>query len=498
MSTEDTVIYEVYVAELKTPVLIMPVGADAEFLKNLPFDGQEHSDDLTDIEDRVSWVLRTCVSNLDKVQKELESRDDIDPNSALLTIYQSCIALNPALDMSTWTNMTRQRGIYHDILDTPSLNDTMTRVDNILMLPDVDQIFGLPDLASTAKPPWSKEDDKPKDPNPEVSKKKVLALQDYLDANLIGQGEAVAEVVKTLKRSVAGLKDPSRPLGVFLCAGPSGSGKTLLAKLVHKHLFGSDSRLVRIDCTEYQQKHEVSKLLGAPNGYVSYEEGGQLTNAIKEAQNTVLLLDEAEKAHEDFWNIFLPVFDEGYMTSNSGEKVSFENTIIIMTSNIGNNAVVSKAFSKGVGFNSSLEGTHDSGGIPPRDLVVRETKEAIRKYFKPEFLNRIDSTVIFNYLTEDDLCRIARLELYELRKKLKTKDIVVRWNKNVEKALAVNSKVATQGARAMARTRRAEIEDVLTDQILKDELVAQDVIRISAKKDGDRYSFSFSKLPAVT
>ena len=220
-----------------------------------------------------------------------------------------------------------------------------------------------------------------------ISRQKFLGLQQYLDSNVIGQTEAVSSVVSALKRSQVGLNDKNRPLGIFLFAGSSGVGKTHLANTLHKYLFSEDYPMVRIDCGEFQHKHENQKLIGSPPGYVGHDEGGQLVNLVKKYPHTVVLLDEVEKAHADMWNTFLRVFEDGVLTDGKGEEVSFLNTVIIMTTNLGNDKTVDYLLSGGTGFNKSTNSKSGTTQMPAKEMVEKNTIDAIRKHFRPEFIN---------------------------------------------------------------------------------------------------------------
>ena len=859
---------------------------------DMPFDGSVPSRDALEAQKRMVWTLNKCVSNLeevkDSIKESVETKEE--STSIILGIYQCCVALNPVIDMVLWNFMVRQTGLYHELFDSaplepgmPSVTNRSDLIDGVGLLFDGMDDPDMPILKMLPPPPWMNPESNKvndhtmshgqrkvvKEPK-KLDKKKILSLQKFLEENLIGQQEAIDTVVKTLKRSTVGLKDDKRPLGVFLLAGSSGTGKTEMARLIQSHLFGSTSRIIRVDCGEFQQKHEVMKLTGcfvagtkvwmadgklkniedveigdevithlgnkkrvlhthkyeneqtlkriniagynhdivctpshefwsinstinpdyclrnrnlqmknavtttapdwhsadslkkgdwllapkaykedpvttvydlvnflpceegrrsfykydehhvwayetkkfnrfitvnedfarfagyylaeggnskprksfnftfhsqeteyqneviyltkkifgdmyvrvmdrtlenntkriyfysrvicnfladifgdhtnnqkvpvsiinsdesvkinlvetailgdgcttikgrtefatisedlysgvvslirslgydtysshlkarnqvsycyktyissrdqllrfeddttellknhipdqqrsvrnmagdekysyykvlgvkdevaqdfvydltveddtsycvnngvavhnSPNSYVGFEDGGQLTNAIKEAENTVLLLDEAEKAHPDFWNLFLKVFDEGYLTDNKGENVSFENTIVIMTSNLGNDKIAAETYSKGTGFHSDISDGYDSARTPNRAYAVRQTKESINKFFKPEFVNRLDEIIIFNYLTHDNMDKIARLEFNKLAIKLSKQDYYLKWTKSAERLLANKSLKTIQGARAMSKIRRSEIEDILAELLL--------------------------------
>lgn len=299
-----------------------------------------------------------------------------------------------------------------------------------------------------------------------MTKQRFLNLDAYLKASIIGQDEAVSAIVDSLKRSQAGLSDLDRPLGVFLFAGSSGVGKTHLANTLHEYLFGNDYPMVRIDCGEFQHKHENQKLIGSPPGYVGHDEGGQLVNLVKQNPNTVVLLDEVEKAHPDIWNTFLRVFDDGILTDGKGEIVDFRNTVIIMTTNLGNDKTTDHLLENGTGFTKDISYKLGTKNIPERSLVERNTNNAIKKHFKPEFLNRIDKVVIFNFLSNKDCEQIARLEMSLVINKLSRKGFQVKYTDAVIEGLIQNGIDSVRGARGLSQIRREKIESKIADEIV--------------------------------
>lgn len=308
--------------------------------------------------------------------------------------------------------------------------------------------------------------EKPDVKSKQITKQKFLGLEPYLKNNIIGQENAVSALINALRRSQTGLHDPDRPLGVFLFAGSSGVGKTHLANALHKYLFGSDYPMVRIDCGEFQHKHENQKLIGSPPGYVGHDEGGQLVNLVKKYPYTVILLDEVEKAHPDLWNTFLRVFDDGVLTDGKGEIVNFKNTIIIMTTNLGNDKTSEHLLSGGAGFTNSVNYKTGTKIIPSRSIVERNTNDAVKKHFKPEFLNRIDKTVIFNYLSDEDCSKIAQLEMSVIAEKLSKKGFSMEYNDNVISGLIAEGIDSIKGARGLAQIRRDKIESQLAESIM--------------------------------
>lgn len=309
--------------------------------------------------------------------------------------------------------------------------------------------------------------DKKKKPKiKQITRQKYLGLENHLKSNIIGQDEAIENIVSSLRRSQAGLSDADRPLGVFMFAGSSGVGKTHLANVLHKYLFGEDYPLVRIDCGEFQHKHENQKLIGSPPGYVGHDEGGQLVNQIKQYPSSVVLLDEVEKAHPDLWNTFLRVFDDGLLTDAKGDIVNFKNTIIIMTTNLGNEKTTEHLLASGTGFNKDIHYKSSTKKIPERSMLEKNTNEAIRKHFKPEFLNRIDKIVVFNYLSDIDCNTIARLEMAIVAEKLNKKGYLFEYNQSVIDGLISKGIDSVKGARGLAQIRREQIESPLAASII--------------------------------
>jgi ATP-dependent Clp protease ATP-binding subunit ClpC len=299
-----------------------------------------------------------------------------------------------------------------------------------------------------------------------ISKQKYIGLDNHLKANIIGQNSAIEAITSSLSRSQAGLNDNDRPLGVFLFAGSSGVGKTHLANVLHKYLFGNDYPMVRIDCGEFQHKHENQKLIGSPPGYVGHDEGGQLVNIVKQYPSSVVLLDEVEKAHPDLWNTFLRVFDDGVLTDAKGEVVDFKNTIIIMTTNLGNDKTTDHLLGTGAGFNKDVNYKTGTKKVPERSILERNTNDAIRKHFKPEFLNRIDKVVIFNYLSDENCQTIAQLEMSLIAEKLRKKGYSLEYSENVISGLIDKGIDSVKGARGLAQIRRDQIESPLADKMI--------------------------------
>lgn len=422
-------------------------------------------------------VLNTCVYNLrSEIMSALRNMDRTTADRFIKEIYNGCVMLNPGLDINTWVRLTQA----YDVMAERNLIPDFFNVNAQEMVPIIKTEFEF--IEEHEKDTQKKARSKPK-PQFKLSKAKFLNLHKHLSEKVIGQPEAIDEVFRSLKRSQVGLKDSERPIGVFLFTGPSGTGKTYLAKELHSYLFSNKTELVRIDCGEFQQKHENQKLIGSSAGYVGYEDGGQLTDAIRKNPQTVLLLDEVEKAHPDLWGTFLNVFDDGYLVDNKGDKVSFRDVIIIMTSNLGNDKISSEAFSKGTGFAASVDDQFDSKKMPSRTLVVNRTKEAIHKYFKPELINRLDNIIVFNYLKDGDYQQIAELEFGYMAEKLSKLNYNLNWTQEAADLLVSKSGKSLEGARSMAKIRRTHLEDPLADLLLETKFRRGTTFNIDAQND---------------
>jgi len=312
--------------------------------------------------------------------------------------------------------------------------------------------------------------------------KKLLSLDKELMGKIIGQDNAIIKVVKSIKRNRAGIKDEKKPIGNFIFLGPTGVGKTELAKLLARYVYGSEDSLVRIDMSEYMEKHTVSRLVGAPPGYVGYEEGGQLTEKVRRKPYCVVLLDEIEKAHEDVYNILLQVFDDGILTDGLGRRVDFKNTLIIMTSNVGASELA--AFGRGVGFQTQSSTAND---IANEQATI---EKSLNKKFKPEFLNRLDDYIVFNRLTKDDLHKIVRLELKILEKRLNKQKFSITISDEAVEHLGTKGYSEKFGARPLKRTIQKFIEDPVSDDILSGKLLENDTIEIGYSKEEDRLTFN--------
>ena len=309
----------------------------------------------------------------------------------------------------------------------------------------------------------------------ESESKKLIEMENLIHKRVVGQNEAVEVVSDSIRRARSGLKDPKRPIGTFLFLGPTGVGKTELAKALAEFMFMDEDALIRIDMTEYMEKHSVSRLIGAPPGYVGYDEGGQLTERVRRKPYSVILFDEVEKAHPDVFNIMLQIFDDGRLTDSKGRTVDFKNTIIIMTSNIGSDIILDNAV-KGLLSQSEKEHTKE------------EVSARLRDYFKPEFLNRIDETVYFDALTLDDLKHIVDIQVQYLKKLLEARKIEIEITEDAKERLALNGFNPIYGARPLKREIRQSIENPLSKALLKGEFKDGDKIKIDEKDEKITFS----------
>ena len=316
----------------------------------------------------------------------------------------------------------------------------------------------------------------------EEESQRLLRLEDELHERVVGQDEAVVAVAKAVRRARAGLKDPKRPIGSFLFLGPTGVGKTELARSLAACLFGDENAMIRLDMSEYMEKHTVSRLVGAPPGYVGYDEGGQLTDAVRRKPYSVILFDEVEKAHADFFNILLQVLDDGRLTDNQGRTVDFRNTVIIMTSNLG--AKFLKTDDAAVmGF---LAGKNKDGQEANDNFeeAKKSTMEEVKRHFRPEFLNRIDEMIVFHPLTGDDLSKIVTILLRSVTKRLHERGLELEISDDAMKLLVKEGSDFAFGARPLKRAIQRLIEDPISDLILKGEAKEGSTIKAEAK-DGE-------------
>lgn len=355
-------------------------------------------------DDYVRLVLERVIQNLwTDVAFSLRRMERSEARAVLDSLYRGSVMLNPGLDVGAWSEI------------------------------------------ATAIAPIEIEIHEPA----KVTKATLNQMERELHKGIVAQDLAIQELVSALKRAYVGLGDEGRPVGVYLFAGPSGVGKTLLARLTHKHLFGGVP--VRIDCGEFQHKHDNQKLLGSPPGYVGYEEGGQLTNGVLSKPDTVVLFDEIEKAHSDMFDTLLRVIDEGVLTDSQGREVKFDRALIILTTNLGMTS------GQKIGFGATQFN---------RQQLEVDVASALKKHFRPEFMNRIDQTIIFNVLTPEDLRKVARLELQGVGVKMARKGFSFRYDEATVLALAQEGLDPIQGVRRLVQARRHEVEGVLTEALL--------------------------------
>ena len=314
----------------------------------------------------------------------------------------------------------------------------------------------------------------------EKETEKLLKMEDELKSRVIGQDEAVIAISRALRRSRADLKDPRRPIGSFIFLGPTGVGKTYLARNLAEFMFGDKEALIQIDMSEYMEKFTSSRLIGSPPGYVGYEEGGQLSEAVRRRPYSVVLFDEIEKAHPDVMNLLLQILEEGIITDSLGRKIDFRNTIIIMTTNVGADVIKRQV---NLGFGAM--GGGDENYASMRDKILDRAKEA----FKPEFLNRLDEKIVFHVLDRENLIQIVDLEINTVVKRLAGKNIHLKLDKKAKEFLIEQGYDPNYGARPMRRAVERHIEDPLAEHLLRGDIAAGNVVKITHKKDEKYLSF---------
>lgn len=307
----------------------------------------------------------------------------------------------------------------------------------------------------------------------EKESERLLKLEEILHKRVVGQEEAVKSISKAVRRARVGLKDPKRPIGSFIFLGPTGVGKTELSKALAEAMFGDDNNMIRIDMSEYMEKHTVSRLIGSPPGYVGFDDGGQLTEKVRRNPYSVVLFDEIEKAHPEVFNILLQILEDGRLTDGKGKTVNFKNTIIIMTSNVGANTIKKQ---KSMGFSMNNEKAIESEYEKMKDNVMEELKRS----FRPEFLNRIDDIIVFHQLEEKDLQQIVSLMLNSVILRLKDKGINIEFNSDAEKFLAKEGFDLTYGARPLRRAITKAVEDKLSEEILSSNIKKGDSVAVTA------------------
>ena len=311
--------------------------------------------------------------------------------------------------------------------------------------------------------------------------KRLMEMEGELHNRVIGQNEALKSISKAVRRSRSGLKDPKRPIGCFVFAGPTGVGKTLLAKALAQFMFGDAEALIQIDMSEYMEKHNVSRLIGAPPGYVGFEEGGQLTEKIRRRPYSVVLLDEIEKAHPDVFNMLLQVMEEGRLTDSFGRNVDFRNAILIMTTNAGADAIK----------NESSFGFQKPDGDASYDSMKSRVNERIEKVFRPEFLNRLDDVIVFHHLTIEDLKQVIDIELSKVRERLEDRGLKLELTEEAKNFLIKKGSDTDFGARPLRRALENYIEDPVSEELLKGEFEGKDTIMVDCIEVADKKQLVF-------
>jgi ATP-dependent Clp protease ATP-binding subunit ClpC len=308
---------------------------------------------------------------------------------------------------------------------------------------------------------------------------RLLKMEEELHKNVISQHEAIVRIAKAVRKSRAGMKDPKRPIGSFIFAGPTGVGKTLLAKRLAHFMFGDENALVQIDMSEYMEKHNVSRLIGAPPGYIGYEEGGQLTEKIRRRPYSVVLLDEIEKAHPDVWNMLLQIMEEGRLTDNVGRTIDFKNTILIMTTNIGADQIVGRSQLTDVFRPKTVESNYEK--------MKNILKQEMERNFRPEFLNRVDDIIVFRSLMRDDLKNIINIEMEKVYKRMKEKGLKLELTDEAKDLIIEKGSSLEFGARPLRRAIENLIEDPLAEELLKGTYVGKDTITVKVHEvDGEK------------
>jgi ATP-dependent Clp protease ATP-binding subunit ClpC len=318
--------------------------------------------------------------------------------------------------------------------------------------------------------------------------KALVDLDKTLNNKVIGQEEAVKRIAKSIRRNRLGIKDPNRPIGSFIFLGSTGVGKTYLAKQLAKEVFGSEDSLIRVDMSEYQEKHTVSRLIGAPPGYVGYDEGGQLTEQVKNKPYSVILFDEIEKANKDIFSSLLQMLDDGHMTDGLGRKINFKNCIIIMTSNLGVKKL--QDFGNGVGFSNS------NNAFVNEELRKQTLQKELKKFFSPEFLNRIDDTIIFNSLGQNDVDKIVAIELDKLKVRLDSMKYQITFDKSISEMISKVGFDEMYGARPLKRAIQDKVEDYISEEVLRNN-IKEGVKYVLTTEDGETVSIQSKKKKGV-
>jgi ATP-dependent Clp protease ATP-binding subunit ClpC len=313
---------------------------------------------------------------------------------------------------------------------------------------------------------------------------RLLNMEEELHKQVVSQHEAINAIAKAVRKSRAGLKDPKRPIGSFIFAGPTGVGKTLLAKRLAHFMFGDENALVQIDMSEYSEKHNVSRLIGAPPGYIGYEEGGQLTEKIRRRPYSVVLLDEIEKAHPEVWNMLLQIMEEGRLTDNVGRTIDFKNTILIMTTNIGAEQIAGRQeFGIHAAARRNEEATYEG--------MKQKLKAEMERNFRPEFLNRVDDIIVFRSLTKDNLKKIIDIELSKVSKRLADKGLTLVLTEEAKDFLIEKGTSLEYGARPLRRAIEHYLEDPLAEDLLHGRFAGKDTVTVRVREEGNEKKLYF-------
>jgi ATP-dependent Clp protease ATP-binding subunit ClpC len=307
---------------------------------------------------------------------------------------------------------------------------------------------------------------------------RLLKMEDVLHERVVGQVKAVEAVSRAVRRARAGLQDPKRPIGSYIFLGPTGVGKTELARALAEALFGDENAMIRLDMSEYMEKHTVSRLLGAPPGYVGYEEGGQLTDAVRRKPYSVILFDEIEKAHYDVFNMLLQVLEDGRLTDSKGRTVDFKNTVIIMTSNVGSQHLKKDAAALGFGKDMASEKEQRE------EVLKNRVLEEVKKTFRPEFLNRVDEIIVFNSLSDAELLSIVEIMLKDVTKRLTEVNLSLKVSEAAKKELLKEGRDHTFGARPLRRAIQKMVEDEVSEMILGQKILAGDTVAVDMGAEG--------------
>ena len=303
-------------------------------------------------------------------------------------------------------------------------------------------------------------------------------MEDALHEKVVGQDEAIHNIAKAVRRARAGLKDPRRPIGVFMFLGPTGVGKTYLARILAEFMFGSEESMIKLDMSEFMEKHNVSRLIGAPPGYVGYDDAGQLTDTVRRKSYCLILLDEIEKAHPEVFNMLLQVFDDGHLTDAKGRRVDFRNTIIIMTSNVGSDLIRKET---ALGF--SIKTEDSKAEAAQYDKMKDKVLTAMKNVFRPEFLNRLDATVVFHALTKAHIREIVGNEMKGIEKQLTAKGVALEMTSEALDWIGEKGYDVVFGARPLRRVIQNEIEDRLSEALLEERFTAGDTVKVDVQND---------------